>query len=38
MLKDDLLKSNRIKITALREEDIDTVTKWYEDTKIFKGI
>ncbi|KAJ49882.1 RimJ/RimL family protein N-acetyltransferase [Clostridium tetanomorphum] len=36
MLKDDLLKSNRIKITALREEDIDTVTKWYEDTKFLR--
>jgi RimJ/RimL family protein N-acetyltransferase len=36
MLKDDLLKSNRIKITSLREEDIGTVTKWYEDTTFLR--
>lgn len=36
MLRDDLLKSDKIKITALKEEDIDTVTKWYEDTTFLR--
>ncbi|AVP55119.1 N-acetyltransferase [Clostridium tetani] len=36
MFREDLLKSDRIKITALREEDIETITKWYEDTNFLR--
>ena len=36
MFREDLLKSDRIRITALKEEDIETITKWYEDTNFLR--
>lgn len=35
-MKNNLLKSEKLKITSLKEEDIDIITEWYEDTDFLR--
>lgn len=36
MIENNLLKSEKLKITSLKEEDIDVMVEWYEDTEFLR--